>query len=366
VSRWIKVTLVVLVGVVALLALNAVTVTNSTKDAERNVEGAELVETSNGALQVLEQGDPAASPVVLLHGAAGSLRWFESVVPLLAERHRVISVDLLGHGGSDKPSTGYEISDQANAVAEALAKRDVVGATVVGHSLGGTVAVALAEQSPELASRLVILDQAPNDSYEQNSADSAVLSAPLIGPAIWRLSQIGPTSAVRDQYEIAFAPGFNIASGFENPDQVVDDLRAMTYTSFNEPLEAEGDYTDLRSLDERLRAIEVPLLVVFGVEDQVYGAEESLAPYESVAGVQTQLLEGVGHTPNVEAPEETAALIEAFIARTAAAERAARKAEAARQAKKVEARKAARAEAREKREKRQAAKKEQGKGDAGK
>lgn len=361
-SRWIKVALVVLVGVVALLALNAVAVTNSTKDAERDVEGAELIETSNGTLQVLEQGDPAASPVVLLHGAAGSMRWFESMASLLAESHRVISVDLLGHGGSDKPSTGYEITDQANAIAEALARLDVVGATIVGQSLGGTVAIAIAEQSPELASRLVILDQAPTDSYEQNSASSGVLTAPLVGPAIWRLSQIGPTSAVRDQYEIAFAPGFNIASGFENPDQVVDDLRAMTYTSFTEPLDAEGAYTDLRSLDERLRAIEVPLLVAFGAEDQIYVAEESLAAYESVAGVQTEILEGVGHTPNVEAPEQTAALIQAFIVRTEAAERAARKAEAARAAKKAEARKAARAKARAKRQ----AKKKQGQDDSGK
>ena len=66
----------------------------------------------------------------------------------MRQDHRVIRVDLLGHGGSDKPGAGYEMADQASAVAEALAELDVFGATVVGNSLGGTVATALAEQSP--------------------------------------------------------------------------------------------------------------------------------------------------------------------------------------------------------------------------
>lgn len=348
-SRWLKVTLVVLAGLVALLVLNAITITNSTKDAERNVDGAELIATSNGTLQVLEQGDPDGSPVVLLHGAAGSMEWFEPVATLLAANHRVISIDLLGHGGSEKPGAGYAITDQANAIAQALAKLDVAGATVVGQSLGGTVATALAEQSPGLASRLVILDQAANDSYESNPAASGAIFAPVIGPAIWRLSQVAPTSVVRDQYEIAFAPGYNMASGFENPDQVVDDLREMTYTSFSDPLDAESEYTDLRGLDERLRAIGVPTLVVFGTEDQIYDAEDSIAAYEAVPSARTGLIDGVGHTPNVEAPERTAKLIESFIVSSEAAERAARRAEARKLARKRAVRRAARRQAREQR-----------------
>ncbi len=56
----------------------------------------------------------------------------------------------------------------------------------------------------------------------------------------------------------------------------------------------------------------MPLLVIFGAEDQIYDAEEAIAPYEDIAGVQTQLLEGVGHSPNVEVPEELAPLILKF------------------------------------------------------
>jgi pimeloyl-ACP methyl ester carboxylesterase len=313
VSRWLKITLAILAGIVVLLILNAIAVSNQTEDAERNIEGAELIDTSSGTIQVLEEGNPAGSPIVLIHGYTGSLRWFDELAPLLAEQHRVIRLDLLGHGGSDKPSAGYSIEDQARAIAEALAELDVEGATVVGHSLGATVATAVADQSPELAAKVVNVDQAPDDSYEESLGLTAELAyVPVIGQAVKRVTDAAPSSFVRDQYQVAFAPDFNIASGFENPDQVVDDLSEMTYTAFVEAGDAEGDYSSTTPLDDRLSALEIPVLVVFGTEDQQYDAEESIEPYEDIAGVQTQLIEGSGHSPNVEVPEELAPLIIAF------------------------------------------------------
>jgi pimeloyl-ACP methyl ester carboxylesterase len=314
VSRGIKILVAVIAAVAVLLGLNAIAVSNETKDAERNIEGAELVDTSSGTLQVLQEGT-AGPPVVLIHGFAGSLRWYDQVAGLLSPSHRVIRVDLLGHGGSDKPSAGYSITDQANALSEALAKLGIKGATVVGHSLGGTVATALAEQSPDLASKVVIVDQAPDDSFEEGLGFAAQLGElPVIGQAMQRLTDVAPTSMVRDQYDRAFAPDFNIASGFENPDQVVDDLREMTYTAFIEIQEAESDYSDARPLNERLSAAEVPVLVIFGSEDQLYDVEESVAPFEGITGVQVQILEGSGHSPQVESPEEVASLIASFAA----------------------------------------------------
>ena len=193
----------------------------------------------------------------------------------------------------------------------------------------------------------MLLDQAPNDSYSELPFIAQLGYWPILGPALQRVTDVAPDSVILDAYQDAFAPDFNIASGFENPDQPVEDLREMTYTAFVDIAEADIDYTDARSLDDRLSAIEVPLLVVFGAEDQIYDAEAAIEPYEDVDGAQTELIEGVGHTPNVEAPERTAALIEAFIAKTEAAERAARRAEAAKQARKRAARRAARAEARQ-------------------
>ena len=311
-SRWLKVTLSVVGGIIVLLLLNALVVSNATKDAYVRDEGARLIDTSGGTLQVLDQGNPQGSPIVLLHCATCSMDWWDNLAPLLEGEHRVIRIDLLGMGGSDKPGSGYSIDDQASAVAETLAKLHVVGATVVGHSLGGSVAVALAEQSPQLATRIVIMDQSPEDGFEHESLGEHLSMWPVVGQAIARLVQIAPASTIRDEYDQAFAPGYNIASGFDNPDQPVDDLRAMTYTALKDTIDAEQDFVDESPLDERLAALHVPLLVIFGAEDQIYDAQAAIARYRQVPGAQTHLIPGAGHSPNVEKPDLVAPLILAF------------------------------------------------------
>jgi pimeloyl-ACP methyl ester carboxylesterase len=313
-SRWLKVALGVIAGLVVLLVLNAIVASNTTEDAKLRDDGAQLIETASGTLQVLDEGNPGGSPIVLIHCYTCSMGWWDDLAPLLAEDHRVIRVDLLGHGGSEKPGGGYSIEDQASGVAEALAQLGVAGATVVGHSLGGTIATALAVQSPQLASKVAIIDQAPDDSFEDFSLSERAGHWPLIGPALNRLAQISPDSVIRSQYDQSFAPDFSVSAGFEDPDQVVDDLREMTYTAFDRASDAEGDYTDDQPLDERLAEAGTPVLVIFGSEDQIYDADEAITRYEAVPGVQTELIEGAGHSPNVEKPEQVGPLILAFAA----------------------------------------------------
>jgi pimeloyl-ACP methyl ester carboxylesterase len=310
--RWLKITLGVLAGIVVLLLLNAVVVSNATKDAYVRDGGAQLIDTAGGRLQVLDGGNPQGSPIVLIHCYTCSMKWWDKLAPLLERDHRVILLDLLGHGGSDKPGGGYSIGDQASAAAEALAKLGVSRATVVGHSLGGSVVTALAELSPQLATRVVIIDQAPDDSFEDESLAQRLGYWSVIGQAETRLVQIAPKSLVRGQYDDAFAPGFSIPSGFENPDQPVDDLRAMTYTAYKDTHDAEDEFVGEAPLDQRMATASLPLLAIFGAEDQIYDAEEAIARYRQVPDSQTRLIEGAGHSPNVEKPEEVAALILAF------------------------------------------------------
>src|SRR5512144_2289332 len=311
--RWATITVGVASGIIVLLLLNAIVVSNATKDAYQRDDGARLVDISGGTLQVLDQGDGQGTPIVLIHCYTCSMDWWDHLAPLLEPDHRVIRVDLLGHGGSAKPGTGYAIDDQASAVAEALAKLGVVDATVVGHSLGGSVATALAEQSPRLASRVVIIDQAPEDEFDRESFAQRLGYWPVIGQATERLAQIAPTSLVRDQYGQAFAPGYDISSGFDNPDQPVDDLRAMTYTAYKNTVDEEKNFVDEQPLDQRLAATHVPLQVIFGAEDQIYDAQEAVDRFRrNVPGAQTHLIPGAGHSPNVEKPGLVAPLILAF------------------------------------------------------
>lgn len=304
-----------LVGLLlALAVLNAFAANRETQPARVTVEGAEILELPGGSLQILDvpADQPAADPdapsppIVLIHGYTGSIRWWQETIPLLAQNHRVIAVDLLGHGGSAKPSSGYTVPGQADLIAQALGELEVEGAIMVGHSLGATVAVAVAEQASQLVDRLVIIGMAPSiGEYGDLNLLSRISRLPVLGQAIKRLM---PDPLARHGLEQGFAPGFPV------PDFAVDDVRRMTYPPYHDWPVANSSFTDEQPLDQRIEGAFVPLLAIFGAEDQIFDARTSLSAYAALEGAQTELMEGIGHSPMVEAPEETAALIEAFAA----------------------------------------------------
>jgi pimeloyl-ACP methyl ester carboxylesterase len=304
----------ILIGVVAalltLLLVNTLIVEGETKSAQVTVPGGRLLKLGGGVMQVLERGPRDGSPIVLIHCYTCAIDWWDRMIPRLDRDHRVIAVDLRGFGGSEKPGSGYSMEDQAALVAEALKRLDVHGATVVGHSLGGTVGTALTEVPGGYVKRLVLIDQAPTESFSKGLPLTAEVSqAPIVGPALW---QVTPDFAVKEGLGVAFAPGYDV------PDAFVEDFDRMTYTSYDSD-SAEGDYTDARPLDRRIEAAGLPLLAIFGAEDQIYDSKKALAAYARVPGAETRLIAGAGHSPNVEKPAETARLIEEFAKSTAGA-----------------------------------------------
>ncbi len=303
-GRW-TIAIAVVTALLALLAINAVLVDRKTKEAEITVPGARILRLAGGDLQVAEHGPRGGSPIVLIHCYTCAMDWWDDVAPRLARERRVITLDLLGHGGSEKPGSGYAPEHQAEVVEEALERMGVRGATVVGHSLGGTISTALAEQAPQLVDRVAIVDMPPDDSYGDLGFTAELAFKPLIGQALWALK---PDFTVRDGLERAFAPGFEV------PDAFVEDVKRMTYTAYDETIDAQGSFLDERSLDRRLAATGKPLMVLMGAEEQIVDdPRRALAQYEgSVPGAETHLVAGAGHSPNVERPRETAALILGF------------------------------------------------------
>lgn len=304
--RW-KILLGAVVILAALLVVNSIVTDKETKAAEVTIEGAEILELQTVDLQVLDTPaeDPSheGQPIVLLHGYGGSIHWWERMIPLLAQTHRVIAIDLIGHGGSEKPKSGYSMPEQAADVAEAMNQLDVQGALVVGHSMGGVVATELAAQASELVDRVALIDTpAASDEIDHGITQDAAL-LPVLGEGIWRV-RIDPL--VEKGYETAFAPGFDTADGFDDPDQVVEDNRAMTYTAFDQASQETSDYLDEQDLPSRLAPTGVPLLAIVGSEDERVDPEDSVTAYEAVPGAVVKTFDGIGHSPNVEAPADTA------------------------------------------------------------
>jgi pimeloyl-ACP methyl ester carboxylesterase len=269
----------------------------------------QVVETGPTVSKPARREAAAAPPIVLLHCFGCSLHWWDRMVPLLARRHRVIRIDLLGFGGSAKPKSGYSMEDQGRLVALALGRLDVQGAVVVGHSMGFTVATALAGESSELVDRLVDVDAGADPSFGSLPFLARLASAPVIGQALRRVS---PDFAIEDGYSSAFAPGYDLG---DFSDQIVDDYRAMTYTSYDRSPAEVDDYQDELALDQRIREAAVPLLVIFGEQDQLYDDPEAAAQaYADVPGARITIIRDAGHSPNVEKPGETAGLVLDFAA----------------------------------------------------
>ena len=264
-----KILIAVIAALVVLLVLNDVATTRETKPAEVTEPGGRILSLTGGDLQVVDRGPRDGSPIVLIHCYSCAINWWDGVMPLLDKAHRVIAVDLLGHGGSEKPDSGYSIPNQADLVAQALGRLGVKNAIVVGHSLGGGVATALAEQSPELVSKLVIIDSRASPEEESSLGTLAKLPfVPVIGPALWRVK---PDFSIRKGLEVAFAPGFDV------PDRFVEDVRQMTYTSYKDSREALDDYTSEESLADRIAATHKPLLVLMGAEEQIISDPQAAA-----------------------------------------------------------------------------------------
>lgn len=315
-----KILIGVLVALAVLLVLNTIAVDNETKNAAVTVRGGRILGLPAGDVQVLDTGEPATAlnprqapgqravepPIVLLHCYTCAIDWWDRLTPLLTGAgHRVIAIDLLGHGGSEKPRSGYSIENQADLVAHALGELGVRDAEVVGHSLGGPIAIALAERSPQLVDRLVTIDSIPDGSYGDVGLIGELPFKPVIGEALWRIK---PDFSIRDGLEVAFAPGFSV------PDEFVEDVKRMTYSAYAGSHDAFDEYTGEQPLPERAAAVGKPLLAIMGAEEQIASdPREALAAYRrGDPGVQTKLIAGAGHSPNVEKPVQTARLVLAF------------------------------------------------------
>jgi pimeloyl-ACP methyl ester carboxylesterase len=294
--------LLLLLVVAALLAANTVIVDSRTRPAAARA-GGEIIETGVVPANVKVEG--SGPPLVLVHGFGGALDWWDEIAPALAGDHRVVRIDLIGHGGTESPASGYAIERQASLVARVLDKLGIDRFTVVGHSMGGEVATALAEAYPARVERMVLIDSPPKPETTFKLGTRFALM-PVLGELLARLKT---DSAVRKGLAQGFAPGFPV------PEKFVADLKQLTYTAFRTAHDDSIAYETARPVFERLAALAPPppILVIFGSQDQLI-APESAKLFEKVPGAKVQIIDGPGHSPMVEAPDETLALIKSFLA----------------------------------------------------
>ncbi|MBO0807225.1 MAG: alpha/beta hydrolase [Actinobacteria bacterium] len=255
-------------------------------------------------MHVVHDGPRQAPPLLLIHGSGASGGTWIPMVGALASDHHVIRVDLPGCGQSP-PVPSYDVPKQAGRVAALLDDLGLRRVTVAGHSSGGYVATALAEQRPGLVGSLALISTGPSpDALLRQPFILRALLAPPLGPLLWRR---------RSDEMIRGGINSTAAHPVDLPDELIAGVRAITYRAMRTVLACNSAYLAERSVPQRLAALDVPVLVIFGAADRRWDPQ-SAHQYDAVPNARVEILPDVGHLPIIEAPEATSKLLLDFTA----------------------------------------------------
>jgi pimeloyl-ACP methyl ester carboxylesterase len=242
--------------------------------------------------------------IVLLHGITGSSETWEPVIPLLAESARVIAPDLLGHGDSAKPQTGdYSLGSWAAGVRDLLVALGHDRATVVGHSLGGGVAMQFAYQFPERCERLVLVDsgglgQEVHPMLRAIALPGAEHVLPLIvSPWVRKAGDglLGLLAKVRLQLASDYQESWAGLGTLCDPDT----RRAFVHT-VRAVVGIDGQRVS--AIERLYLAEQVPTLLLWGEDDCVIPAHHAQEAREHIPGSHLELVRGAGHFPHRDRP----------------------------------------------------------------
>ena len=254
--------------------------------------------------------------ILLIHGIGDNSTTWGTVQAELAQRFTVIAPDLLGHGKSDKPRADYSVAAYANGMRDLLSVLDVERVTVLGHSLGGGVAMQFAYQYPQLVERLILVG-AGGVTKDVNVA-LRIASAPLgtEALALLRLPVVLPVlQAVGRLGGRLFG---STGMGHDIPEmlRILADLPEPTASSaFGRTLRSVVDWRGqvVTMLDRCYLSESVPVQLIWGSHDSVIPVEHARMAHAAMPGSQLEVFEGSGHFPFHDEPGRFVDLVERFI-----------------------------------------------------
>jgi pimeloyl-ACP methyl ester carboxylesterase len=255
--------------------------------------------------------------LLLLHGITDSSATWEGVAPHLAEHFTLIAPDLLGHGQSATPRGDYSLGAHASGVRDVLTALGIDHVTVVGHSLGGGIAMQFAYQFPERCERLVLVSSGGLGREVHLLLRAAALpGADYVLPALTSARLLGVGRRAGGLLKrLRLAPGGDLAilaQGFASLDN--GGSRQAFLHTVRAVIEPSGqrvsahDRLDLAGL--------LPSLVVWGEKDSIIPVAHGAAAHDAMPGSRFEVFPEAGHMPHDADPERFAALLIDFCATT--------------------------------------------------
>ncbi|HWN73940.1 MAG TPA: alpha/beta hydrolase, partial [Solirubrobacterales bacterium] len=253
--------------------------------------------------------------VVLIHGMINSSRHWEAVAQRLAGSYRVIAPDLIGHGDAATPRGDYSLGAHAASIRDLLTTIGVERATIVGHSLGGGVAMQFFYQFPQRTERLVLIssgglghDVSPLLRAAALPASSALLRAATRPQVVGAIAAAGARLRAKGNSAGIYLQAVARALG---PLQEPGSRRAFLQT-LRSVIDVQGQKVSAR---DRLYLLgEMPTLIVWGERDRTIPLAHGLEAQHSVPNCRFETLPRAAHFPNLEDPEGLAAVLGDFLA----------------------------------------------------
>jgi pimeloyl-ACP methyl ester carboxylesterase len=259
--------------------------------------------------------------IVLIHGITGSSDTWQDVIEPLAEKYTVVAPDLLGHGQSAKPRGDYSLGAYASGV------RDLLGAighdrgTIVGHSLGGGVAMQMAYQFPERCERLVLVSSGGLGREVNLMLRAAVLpGSELVLPLLASSRVLSASTAIGSFFgRLGMRAGPDLEEiwrGFSSLNDV--GARAAFIHTLRGIVDPGGQRVN--ATDRLYLAQRVPTMLLWGERDPIIPAEHGRAAHEIIPGSRFVSFPNAGHFPHRTDPRAFVKALDEFVATTDPAE----------------------------------------------
>src|SRR3954470_598664 len=256
-------------------------------------------------------GDPV---ILLIHGITGSAKQWDDVVPMLAEHYTVVAPDLLGHGESAKPRGDYSLGAYAASVRDLLVALGHRRATVVGHSLGGGVAMQFAYEYPPFAERLPLVSSGGigrevHPLLRAASLPGAEIVLPLIASA--RILGLGAgVGQLLGRIGLRAGPDVHeMARGYASLGEA--GARQAFLHTIRAVIEPTGQRVS--AVDRLYLAAMLPSMVLWGARDPLIPVEHADIAHEAMPGSRLEIFEDSGHFPQLHEPVRFARMLVDFI-----------------------------------------------------
>ncbi len=259
--------------------------------------------------------DSGAGPTLLfIHGILGSQRQWSRLVDRLDDDHRVLVPDLFGHGESAKPLGDYSLSAHAATLRDLLDHLGVDRVTLVGHSLGGGIAMQFYYLFPDRVDRLVLVASG-GLGREVNvilRAATLPLAEQVLGvvaspPVLGKVEAVGGFAA-----RLGWKPGSDLTAIWHGFTSLADRESRRAFLATTRAVIDLGGQS-ISAHDHLATVQPIPTLVVWGSKDHMIPAWHALSAQRAVPGCRVELFEGAGHFPHLDDPDRFARAVRDFV-----------------------------------------------------